>query len=79
MAQFEDACVAAELDGDDDESDQDHDVEHEILDNGDDGGSAETAGVGVGGEDDEATARGHSPWRPIALMTTRMPTSWSAM
>src|SRR5215469_9963667 len=55
---FEDVVVSAELDGEDDDGGEDHDVEHEVLDDGDDGGSAEAGGVGVGGEDDEGGGEG---------------------
>ncbi len=58
----EDVGVAAELVGKDDERGDDHEVEHDVLDDGDDGGGAQAARVGVGGEDDEGGGE-----RPLAV------------
>ena len=58
IGDLEDACVAAEFVGDVDQRGKDHDVKHDVFDDGDDGGGAEAAGVGVGGEDDEGGCQG---------------------
>ena len=64
IGDFEDVRIAAEFVWDVDESGEDHDVEHHVLDDGDDGRGAESAGVGVGGEDDEGCGEG-----PLAVDT----------
>ena len=58
----ENVGVAAELHGQPDDCHQHHDPEHDILDDGNDGGRAQTARVGVGGQDDEGCGQ-----RPLAM------------
>ena len=58
VRQLEDAGVAAEFVWQVDDGGEDHDVEHDVLDDGNDGGGSETRRPGVGGEDDERGGQG---------------------
>ena len=53
VGEFEDAGVAAKLPWKDDERRDDHDVEHHVFDDGDNGGSTEAARIGIDRKDDE--------------------------
>ena len=58
VGEGEDVGVSVEFVREVNNGDEDHDGEHGVLDDGDDGGRAQAAGVGVGGEDDEGRGEG---------------------